>query len=81
MIVQMYWLATSGQTLGKRWMKSGSFGSTAPTPASSAPCRGAIPQHGRLPDAALVFGRALGYAYMLADVLFIFGAKKAASTT
>ena len=77
MIVQMYWLATRGQTLGKRWMKIRivRLDGTDAGFVHAVLWRGFL-HMGVYLTLALVFGRVLGYAYLLADILFIFGAKK-----
>ncbi len=77
MIVQMYWLATTGQTLGKRWMKI----RIVRLDGTAAGFVRAVLWRGFLNGAVyltllLVAGRWLAYPYLLADVLFIFGAQK-----
>ena len=76
-IVQMYWLATRGQTLGKRWMKI----RIVRLDGSDAGFVHAVLWRGFLHMGVyltllLVFAPVLGYAYLLADLLFIFGAQK-----
>jgi uncharacterized RDD family membrane protein YckC len=77
MIVQLYWLATRGQTLGKRWMKIRivRLDGTDAGFVRAVLWRGFL-NMGVYLTLLLVFGRVLAYAYLLADFLFIFGAKK-----
>ena len=77
MIVQMYWLATSGQTLGKRWMKIRivRLDGTAAGFVRAVLWRGFL-NMGVYLTLLLVAGRWLAYPYLLADILFIFGAQK-----
>jgi uncharacterized RDD family membrane protein YckC len=77
MLVQMYWLATRGQTLGKRWMKI----RIVRLDGTDAGFVRAVLWRGFLNLGVYltlfgVFGRVVAYAYLLADFLFIFGAKK-----
>lgn len=72
-VIQMYWLATRGQTLGKHWMKI----RIVRLDGRKAGFVGAVLKRGFLNFGvylalALVF-RPLAYAYLLADILFIFG--------
>jgi uncharacterized RDD family membrane protein YckC len=72
-IVQMYWLSTRGQTLGKHWMKIRIVRLDGRNPGFV----GAVLQRGLLNFgvylALLLMFRPLAYAYLLADILFIFG--------
>ncbi len=77
MVVQMYWLATRGQTLGKRWMKIRIVRLDG-TPAGFVRAvlwRGFL-NGGVYLTLVLLAGPWLGYPYLLADMLFIFGARK-----
>ncbi|HLK92124.1 MAG TPA: RDD family protein [Polyangia bacterium] len=73
MIIQMYWLAAHGQTLGKRWMKI----RIVRLDGSKAGFVGTVLLRGLLNLgvylALLLLFPPLGYVYALVDVLFIFG--------
>ena len=77
MIVQMYWLATRGQTLGKRWMKIRivRLDGSDPGFVHAVLWRGFL-HMGVYLTLLLIFGRVFASAYLLADLLFIFGAQK-----
>jgi len=75
-IIQMYWMATRGQTLGKHWMKI----RIVRLDGSKAGFVGAVLMRGFLHLgiylALAVMFRPLAYVYLLADLLFIFGGQK-----
>jgi uncharacterized RDD family membrane protein YckC len=72
-IIQMYWLSTRGQTLGKHWMKI----RIVRLDGSQAGFVGAVLLRGFLNLgvylALLLVFPPLGYLYVLADILFVFG--------
>ena len=75
-IVQVYWLSTQGQTLGKRWMKIRIVRLDGSNPGFV----GAVLQRGLLNFgvylALVLMFRQLAYVYLLVDILFIFGPQK-----
>jgi uncharacterized RDD family membrane protein YckC len=76
-IIQMYWLATKGQTLGKRWVKIRIVRLDGSNPGfvHAVLLRGFVGAAIYL-TFLLLFGQPLAYVYLLADLLLIFGAQR-----